>query len=332
MLALFIPPDNFKYSVSVISDGQEEVKVVERPKLLATAAESLPTVIDADGEGLKKADRRTEIQVYESTDGTGRLFEMGVPVQPIDAPYSVSVEQKVPLDPNRNMVRPAFLERIYAIVLNSVHEQMNGEAMAETWVSKAVQNNLSNEEARKSVKEKKFGRTLLRSSDPWANAEAIEHGFNVIDSRLVPPKERENLQALGLRPAGQVFSRKSAPGTDIPRSEWTEGMLAAESLAHWIGRIWGIEPIVSFFTSKATCAAQYCPAEHSLEYNLSRCGGKSFFALPLSWEVLRLTLHEIAHEKGDWHDAAYRQGMEELAAKLMLRVLEQPAEFREIVH
>ena len=314
-------------------DGGQESSTVERPKLIATAREVLPTVVeDAAGTALRRSSRKTDIQIYDSGDETGWLYELGIPIQPLECPFHVSVEQKVPLDPNRSAVSTAFLNKIYAIVLNEAHTCMPKDQVSENWVSEAVQSNLSKVEARLYVMDTKYEKTLLRSSNAMSNEDAVEAGYKIIDSRLIPANERKNLEEVGLVPASQMFRQQTVPGTDVHRNEWSEGMIATEQLAGWMGSIWEIPVKVRFVDSPtATVLAQYCKLDHFIQYNLSRLGGKGFFACPLSWEVISLTLHEISHERGEGHDAEYRQGMEELATRLMLKIAKNPNDLQSLL-
>ena len=72
--------------------------------------EVLPTVV-ADEEGvLRKTSRKTLVQVYEPAEGeTAMLYEMGIPVVETGDRFHVDVQQKVPLNMDRDNVTPAYL-------------------------------------------------------------------------------------------------------------------------------------------------------------------------------------------------------------------------------
>ena len=85
--------------------------------------ETLPTVV-ADDEGvLRKTTRRTQVCVYEPLPGeTATLYEMGIPVVETGDRYHVDVQQKVPLNMDRDNVTPAYLRAIRVAVLNATHD------------------------------------------------------------------------------------------------------------------------------------------------------------------------------------------------------------------
>ena len=55
------------------------------------------------------------------------LYEMGLPIVETGDKWHVSVGQKVPLNRDRNNVRPAFLRAVRTLVLNEMHERLTEE-------------------------------------------------------------------------------------------------------------------------------------------------------------------------------------------------------------
>ena len=330
-LTMFIPPEGVTYSISVLGPRGQTHTTIERPKVLTSIDATLPTVIDS-GNGLRPTKRKSKVLIFESSKGNGWLFELGIPIQSIEAPYHVSVEQKVPLDPNRNMVATGYQKRIYALLLNAVHKEIGEEGISESWISEALQHDDSLPDAREHVYNMKYRKTLLRSSDSWANEEATESGYRIVDSSLIPKKERERLTDFGLVPTGQVFRRERTGFSSVPVCDWTEGMKATARLARWMASTFldvaGLR-VLFIKSPDATPLADY--GDRTVRYNLSRVGGNGFFALPLSPKVIQLTLHEICHEKGCGHDAAYRKTLEEVSASAMLHIAQHPEEFRALV-
>lgn len=81
---------------------------------------ALPTVL-ADGEGvLRPTQRETAVYVCEPLpDEVAMLYEMGVPVVETGDRFHVNVQQKVPLNADRDNVTPAYLRRLRVEVANA---------------------------------------------------------------------------------------------------------------------------------------------------------------------------------------------------------------------
>ena len=135
-------------------------KRVEHPAPLLAHECALNTVLQSSpGDPMRRTRRKTTMGISRpaSPDGKGWLYEMGLPVQPIDAPYDVDVQQKVPLNPNRDTVGEAYLQDIYSELLNAMHELMRNEEFGETWVRTAVEDSRITEGAARSTLRKRYG-------------------------------------------------------------------------------------------------------------------------------------------------------------------------------
>ncbi len=328
---LIIPPTGVDLTVHPL---EGEIFSILRPRILAQTQADLQTVVAKDGRTLVETRRKTSVVIYESPDNRGWLMEMGIPIQPIDCPYSVSVEQKVPLPLSRDVVKPSYLQEIYAIVLNTMHLLISEEEFSEGWITTAVMSRKLTNQAKKSVTEKKFNNTVLRSSDSWANEEARNHGMEVIDSRLVSKMEREELEKFGLVTSSRIFKRQPIPVLAIPPSDWTGGMQATAELARLFARDHtGIDNLVVEFhrLTEGSYIAQFAKDRNRLEWNLANCeGGESFFDKPISPKVIEIILHELAHAVGNGHDSSYHREFERLSADVIVGVATSPEEFLQI--
>jgi hypothetical protein len=88
-------------------------------EVVGTFQAILPTVTtDAEGRFVR-TQRRTDVRIYQVTDERpAAIYEMGIPVVAIDLPWSVDVQQKVPLNRDRDNVTPAYLQELRVHVLN----------------------------------------------------------------------------------------------------------------------------------------------------------------------------------------------------------------------
>ena len=128
---------------------------------------------------LRKTTRRTQVYVYEPLSGeTATLYEMGIPVVETGDRYHVDVQQKVPLNMDRDNVTPAYLRAIRVAVLNATHHDRLDDANSTTWVREACSDERVETEAVKTAMTLRFGDNAVRydPSDPEANKRSVAEG------------------------------------------------------------------------------------------------------------------------------------------------------------
>ena len=93
----------------------------------------LPTVYAGEDGMLRPRKRNTLVRVFEPFEGEeAMLYEMGIPVVPTADRWHVVVEQKVPLNMERDNVTPAFLAAMRVVVLNALSSAVNQDQAGET--------------------------------------------------------------------------------------------------------------------------------------------------------------------------------------------------------
>src|SRR5215831_20248504 len=100
-------------------------------KPLRTFEASLETLV-ADEQGvMRPRQRKTQVGVYEALPGEApNLYEIGLPVVETGDRWHVNVGQKVPLNRDRDNVRPAFLQAVRVAVLNAAFDLLTSEEEA----------------------------------------------------------------------------------------------------------------------------------------------------------------------------------------------------------
>ena len=128
-LRSFRPPLNCPLFVN-------DAEVPLRPAV-AVRRVSLQTVIQRSAnEPMRLQQRRTEMQLVKPSDPNGekRIYEMGIPIQTIECPWDVDIMQKIPMSQERNAVSEAYLNNIYAEVLNEHHRSLEQDEFGTQWV------------------------------------------------------------------------------------------------------------------------------------------------------------------------------------------------------
>lgn len=268
----------------------------------------LPTEI-ADEEGYLRASiRKTKVNVYEiQNDEPALLYEMGIPVVETGDRYHIDVQQKVPLNTDRDNVTPSYLRKVRTLVLEHTADILEADGVAETWVNEALP--MASAEVVDTVLTKRFGerRVIFDPSDMEANKIATAQGYTVIPPRSFTSDAWANIKTSGaVKPAGQVtpspkpFSEDGRALRILPYEKWTPGIkMSVEFIEELAQEILGRSIRVEIATDVGwSCAAAYGP-DGILYLNLARLGHGWFDGEPL--DQLPTLIHEFAHEKVSDH-------------------------------
>jgi hypothetical protein len=336
-----IPPAGIRTHFTVAGT---EIDLPVRQQI-ASFYTSLPTEI-ADGEGiLRRAIRKTSVEVYEPLDGEiGALYEMGIPVVETGDRYHVNVGQKVPLNLDRDNVPPSYLRDIRTLVLNAVHDRItDGETANAAWVREALADENVAPEAVSTVVQLRFGQKAVAfdPSDPEANNQAVAHGYTVVHGRQMSKAEWGNVRRTEmLAPAGRVFPTAKPYSTDpnappvkvIDDADMSEAeRKVIEAMRRLATILLGFTPIVRLVVTTNNFAAAY--GSRCLDLNRTRLGRQWFLDCMLrrtmTKDALSLLIHELGHEYcGNHLDAAYYRALTDLGAKLSLAAADSPAILR----
>lgn len=307
-----LPPQNMTYTVN----GDE---VPHRTPTMVIDA-TLDTVLqDGPGEPMRNTRRKTQLELYPTDRGT--LYEMGIPVQPIECPYLVNVMQKVPMPPNRDVVRDSYLQDIYTAILNATAESIDEPSA--TWVRMAVEDKDVESGAVRSIMTKRYGdKVALWSTNPRANEKAIHHGYEVVHGRTLSPTERGAMEGVGLQHTSDIFPTRFGDAEQVPSDQWTLGMIKVEHYACRLHKALFDKPLYVEIYRMPTgeAAAEY--GHGRLAFNLSRLGRNWFDSIRP--DTTALLLHEFAHSEGRWHDLEYYRNLQKLAGRAVHLALEKP--------
>ena len=173
----------------------------------------LPTELADDAGILRSRKRETTVNLYAVQPGeTAHLYEMGIPVVAIDEnlKWHVDIQQKVPLNIERDNVTPTYLKTVYTAVLTEKVAEVTGEDASAAWVTTAIENDKTDKKVVKEVFQKRFGKeaVLYDHGDIGANKEAVAAGKVVVPVGAMTPEMRKNVRAAGVKKAGDEHSTK----------------------------------------------------------------------------------------------------------------------------
>lgn len=213
-------------------------KSIEAKKFYRTVKGSLFTEIADHENVMQKVKRETEINLYEREDGVASyIFELGVPVQKVKAsmPWHIDVRQKIPLTTSRDVVSNAYLEDVYAIILEHTIDDIPESETGSKWIQSAM-DKVDTRTARQ-VLEKQYGTDKLafKSADPNENQAAIEAGFKLVGNGQFDGATRRHLEEQGLvKYASKQFASNSKASAEAV--EPTDKMAWYAEVVKTVGR------------------------------------------------------------------------------------------------
>lgn len=330
-----IPPDG----ITTMFNGAH---LVGR-KPLHTFRAALQTV-KGDAEGnLVHTQRMVNVDVHEVRAGeTAHIYEMGIPVVETGDKWHYNVQQKVPVNWERNNVPPAYLKTLRVLALNAMHDSLSHEDAQEPWVSDAIDDSRCAEDAIKGVVVHRFGEKAVihDPSDPEGTKIAASQGYTVISGGTFSKGAWDNIRsAKALLPAGQVtpspkpYDPNGHPENVIDRAKWTDDMWRiAEFAENLFKRLTGDECFVTIVKEpKVFWSANFGGSGllgRRLCLNYGKLGKRWFARAKRDVEVLDLLIHEFVHHtvhdhlSHDMHEKATRLG-----AQLVNIALDDPAFF-----
>jgi hypothetical protein len=305
---------------------------------VASFEETLSTVLCSGDGVLRRTMRKAQVYVYEPLPGeTPSLYEMGIPVVETGDRYHVDVQQKVPLNMDRDNVTPAYLRAIRVAVLNATHHLIDQDDATQTWVKEACSDERVDTEAVKTAMTLRFGEDAVRydPSDPEANKLSVAAGRPVVYGGNLSSAEWSNATRAGVLPAAGTVTPSPKPYSPdgdlldlVPESEWTTGMHQVVNYAMMIGQeLLGCRLHVVIAREPSwPYGATY--GKGRLVFNLARCG-RRFFEQGITDDVNRLLIHEFAHHyEGDHLSEGYHKALADVGARLARLALTTPAMFQ----
>ena len=307
-------------------------------KPLASFKVTLPTV-SADGEGiLRPSKRQTDVHVYDPKPGDApTLYEMGIPVVETGDKWDIDIQQKIPLNMDRDNVTPSYLRVLRTAVLNEMHGFLAETDSSATWVADALASPDVSRGAVKQVVQGRFGEkaAIYDPTDTEANKRLVSEGYNLIPGGSFTREQWVNIKLAGVAlPAGQLspsakpYTSGGAPLTLLDPSKWTPGIQNKVAYAEWLGH----KLLRRQITVRVVCdvgwpfGATFGPSG-VLTLNLGRLGHAWFNKGPCV-DVDELIIHEFGHNECPDHlSTDYYDALCKLGAKLADLARREPSAF-----
>jgi hypothetical protein len=303
------------------------------PRIAKHTFETPLQTVRSDNHGqLHTTHRKTTVKLYEVRKGEiGHVFEMGIPVVETGDLWHYDVQQRVPVNWERNNVPPSFLRTLRVEVLNALPAEVTWrDGASAAWVTDAMDDARCSPEAVQAVVTGRFGdkAVVYDPSDPEGSKIAVTKGYTVIPGGAFSKEAWDNIRsAKAVLPAGQVTpSPRAYDPNGRPENvvtAWTPDMKRRAEFAQVLFRhLVSRECVVVIANEpKAAWSANFGPYLDREMFRLClNYGhlGETWFALPnRAEEVLDLLLHEFCHYEVKDH---LSHAMHELATKLGARL------------
>lgn len=249
--------------------------------------------------------RKTIVRIFEPLPGeTPSIYELGIPVVETGDRWHVDISQKVPLNTERDNVRPAFLREVRTLVMNAMFEQLVPEDATQTWAREALADPDVSDNAVEHTMTLLYGpkRVAYDPSDVEANKRAVSEGFTLVYGSSMSKDQWANVRrAEAVRPAGQVTpGHYVLSGPDgippIDPEKWTQAMRRLAVYTMDVGlELLGFRPHVTFYNN---ITLQFAGVwnNRTIGFNMGKLG-KKWVENPDQELIDALLLHEFAHEK-----------------------------------
>jgi hypothetical protein len=319
---LVIPP------VQTLFNGTE----IPGRKVLHEFSAQLPTELADENGILRSRKRNTKVRLFEVPIGGAYLYEMGMPVVPIDCKWSVDIQQKVPLNIERDNVTPSYLKAVYQSILDERSEYLSEEDAAHAWVTTGLSSDKVSTKAIKDVVVKRFGKDAVihDRKDLGSNREAAAAGRTVIPRGALTPEMRKNLGRAGFKKASEEFSTSAkAPIGIIPEKDFTEPQLRYQEFIEKVaplvlGRKLKKVQFANDPKAKLLGCTEWSPKDYIFTVNVAKHDVED-------WERnYDLFIHELAHhavQRNDHLFEGFWRAVSDIGAKLARVALSHPSLF-----
>lgn len=308
LLRTCIPPKGTALRV----DG----RAVRRPRLvLALPSCELETIVAPDGVE-RVAVRPTTVSVYTPRRGEKpQLLELGVPVEPWDAPWHVDVGQRIPLRDGRDGAPERFTLQLKALLLEAmIHRYLDGKDLRADWVHDVISRWPVKASVLDAYVSRAFPRGAVLGGTSRANDRARQLGAHVIDASAISHGAYVALTRV-LETADDYARRRSAEfdGDDVTPTD--EQQRFADAVRWLARRIAGRVVRVRFFARDPSDEGLLADATTDPDAKVISFNVRA----PLRWgdvldpHTLGVVLHEIAHLETPEHDQRFIDRLQFLA-------------------
>lgn len=242
----------------------------------------------------------TSVELFQEAEP--KVYEMGLPIEKIDFPWSIDVQQRVPLREQRDTLLQWYRAELFARVVSSHTDKIPNESLRDNYILHAAEslNHLSHEMQMRIAHAWTDG--LPYATSPAMMSAATGQHIRVANLRTLPESIREIVKVRGKNVKDILRERQVADCTVLEPNYWQKLLITAwEWLAEEIERPCAVvfvgggpaNTIASFDQNKKVLALYVSNLPHD------------FWMAPYGPKQLGVLIHELAH----WHVEEDSHGM-----------------------
>lgn len=284
----------------------------------------LPTVIFDNGSE-EVISRHTNINMFSSEKGC--ICEMGIPIQEIDAPYVIDIQQRVPMNPNRSQVGKDYIEMVYDKILNDRLEDIPEDFLGSAWVQGAVSRCYISITLRQYVR-KFFGSEpdhILLGTTSVPDDKARQLKFQVIPKKSISKELRKALGRI-LNDTRYVVEQLDAE----KQKEEVETKAHEERFLEFAKKIASIctpkEYKFGIFNAKKDSTGSATVAYHEDDKIMFNRREIDFDNI-LYQDNIGTIIHELCHEHTGIHETDFKEMYENYTGLVIREILNFPKDF-----
>lgn len=317
LLKMIVPP-----GISLSVNGIE----VKKRQLVTSFNSTLETQIVEEGIQRNRYNpTAVHIVALDATETEGWIYEMGIPVQAVKTRFHINIQQRVPLNDNRDIVDSYYLNSLYGNILDNCIISMDKDTLKEEWTALGM--SYAKLPTHRVFVTKMFGDIsglVVKSKNSRANDIAKQHGFSILDTEGMT-NSVDRVVANIVPSADTVVERIEASEVDQnldPAVVDPSGRITA--FTRYLGlQLLMLDLEVKFFDKGPSFTGFTKLADFDINNKVIRFNirGELWGKDPITPKMFSVICHEFAHAVSAEHDAAFNAEVQRLTGKLAMLML-----------
>jgi len=288
-----------------------------------------------------------QVEVYRNTSADiinlskgetlGWIYEMGIPVQQLQTRFHININQRIPLNDNRDSISSWFLASLYGKVLDHMAPNMSAGALRHEWVSAGI--GYVSSTTSKVIATKLIGdldKAAIASINSRANDIVRQRGFRIINLDILPDGYKY-LLSNNIKSADSIAEAvsKSMVDATIDPSNVSNADRVIAVVKYLGNELLYTNVGVEFFScgedhTGFVKMAHWRPGLNIIGFNVS-CNDLKLDT-PLNSVFISCIIHEFAHMYSSEHDNVHTQYIEKLSGDLAMLILRGPTKLVDIAN
>jgi hypothetical protein len=310
-LSLIIPP---KHLTLTVNDRR-----IKPPRLYLSLWNCLlETVVVRHGVE-RITELPTRVDLYHPRRGEApQLYEMGIPVEPINVPWHVDVQQRVPLADHRDAATDHYKMTLKSLLLEGLMsgDWLNRKELRDGWVEEVIGRQMISDRALEQYVARVFPRGALLGGAERINDRARQLGGTVVDTSAMARGVYSALVRV-MEPAEDYVHRREREFNERPVDPSPVQRRFAFFVRYLGERLLGRRLSVVFVRKEPTLDGLVEDAAFDADTGVLKFNvlGKVDFANPLTPATLGILFHELAHHFVAEHDQRFVEHLQNIAGR-----------------